>query len=59
MLRVLYCKLGMMSYDVIMPQPAAGAAAVIVTTKIGWTWILTMPSATTSTWTAVMGGPHD
>jgi hypothetical protein len=37
----------------------AAAAAAIATTKIGQTWIATMPMATMSTWTTAMGGPSD
>ncbi len=35
------------------------AAAAIATTKIGRTWIVTMPTATTLTQTTGMGGPRD
>jgi hypothetical protein len=37
----------------------AAAVAAIAITKIGWTWIATMPMATTSTRMTGMGGPHD
>jgi hypothetical protein len=38
---------------------AAAAAAAITTTKIGWTWIATMPTVMTLTRTTGMGGPRD
>jgi hypothetical protein len=56
MLWVLYSKLGVTSYDVLAPRPAA-AAAVIATTKIGQTHIATMPTVMTLTQTTGMGGP--
>ncbi len=59
MLRVLYGKLGVMSYDVLAPRPAAAAAARIATTKIGRTWIATLLTATTLTRMMGMGGLHD
>jgi hypothetical protein len=40
-------------------RAVAAAAAAIATTKIGRTWIATMPRAMTSTRTMGMGGPRD
>jgi hypothetical protein len=45
--------------DKLQRCPAAAAAAAIATTKIGHTWIATMPMETTLTWTTGMGDPHD
>jgi hypothetical protein len=56
---VLFGKLGVTSYEVVAPGPAAAVAAVIVTMKIGWTRIATMLTAMTSTRTTGMGGPRD